>query len=111
DELLTQGLGASIEALVAEASATDRAELVVRLDELKAELDETDNAWRDAAVEIAGLEQGLGYYSDESAAHAVQHLEQRAAQVRELLERTLRARLAKTILEREIARYRERHQG
>ncbi|HEU5074166.1 MAG TPA: hypothetical protein VFU02_08335, partial [Polyangiaceae bacterium] len=68
-------------------------------------------AAHEVAIEIDRLERGLEYYTDETAAHAAQQQEQRAAQVRELLERYLRARLGQTILEREIARYRERHQG
>ncbi len=111
DRLLEEGKGASIEALVTEASSSDRATLVVELDEIKAELDDADTAWRDAQVTIVGLEQGLAYYSDERAATAAQQVEQRAAEARELLERYLKVRLAKTILEREIARYRDRHQG
>lgn len=111
DQLIDQSGSTDVAALVAEASAVDRPALVVQRDELRAELDEVESSLRDVYLEIDRLERGLAYYTDETAAVAAQNLEQRAAEARELIERYLKVRLAKTILEREIARYRERHQG
>lgn len=111
DQLIDQSGSTDVESIVAEASAVDRPALVVQRDELKAELEEVEGYLRDVYLEIDRLERGLEYYTDETAALAAQNLEQRAAETRELMDRYLRVRLAKTILEREIARYRERHQG
>lgn len=111
DQLIAHGGGLSLEQMVSEATASNPAALRGEKEELRARLEDTEKAAHDLAIEIDRLERGLDYYSDETAAHAAQQQEQRAAQVRELLERYLRVRLARTILEREIARYRERHQG
>lgn len=111
DQLIAQGGGLSLEQMVSEATASEPAALRVEREELRSRLEDTEKAAHEVAIEIDRLERGLEYYTDETAAHAAQQQEQRAAQVRELLERYLRVRLGRTLLEREIARYRERHQG
>lgn len=111
DQLIAQGGGLSLEQMIADATAIDPTALRVEKEELRVRLEDTEKAAHDVAIEIDRLERGLEYYTDETAALAAQQQEQRAAQVRELLERYLRVRLARTVLEREIARYRERHQG
>jgi uncharacterized protein YhaN len=109
--LIEEGEGVSIEELVEEATGRDRAGVALELEGLEAEIDEADRAWRGVVSEVVSLERGLEYYEDEAAADSAQSLEQRAAEVRELLGRYVRIRLARAALQREIARYREKSQG
>lgn len=110
-QLLEEGDGVSIEELSGQARGRDRASLVPELEALETEIDDVDKASRDLEGEISALVAGLEYYEDRAAADSAQNFEQRAAEARDLLHRYLRVRLAKTVLERELARYRERNQG
>jgi uncharacterized protein YhaN len=111
NQLLEEGDGVSIDELSEQARGQDRASLVPAQEALETEIEEVDKASRDLEGEISGLVLGLEYYEDRAAADSAQALEEKAAEARELLHRYLKVRLARTVLERELARYREKHQG
>jgi uncharacterized protein YhaN len=112
DELLEAGEGMSLQELLAEASASDRASVVPRLDEIEREIEETREAQERTIADVTRLELGLRRYElDEESSGAAQEGALLAAEIRSHVERYLRLRVASAVLEREIERYREKHQG
>jgi uncharacterized protein YhaN len=112
DELLEAGEGMSLHELLSEASASDRASVVPRLEEIEREVDETREAQERTIADVTRLELGLRRYElDEESSSAAQEGALLAAEIRSHVERYVRLRLASAVLEREIERYREKHQG
>jgi uncharacterized protein YhaN len=80
--------------------------------ELESRLEEIDSVLGDTIGSIRGLEDGLyRLQTGEEAAEAAQDAENLASEVRALVERYVRVRVARAILSREIGRYRDKHQG
>jgi uncharacterized protein YhaN len=102
--------GLDFRALCKEVAQVDPGTLVPRLAELDAEEEQCDEALAMAAQRASSLEQGLERFGQDAAAEAAQQVEACAAEVRSLSARYRRARAAAWLLEREIERYRERHQ-
>ncbi|HEY6556802.1 MAG TPA: AAA family ATPase [Polyangiaceae bacterium] len=106
------GEGLTLVALLAECEGADRPQVMRDKEDVEARLQETEEALSNVSVEIKEIEKGLEQLrSDEDAAEAAQESEILASDVRELVQRYARVRLAGVILSREINRYRERHQG
>lgn len=106
------GEGLTLVALLAECEGADRPQVMRDKEDVEARLLEAEEALSNVSVEIKGIEKGLEQLqSDEDAVEAAQESEILASDVRELVQRYARVRLAGVILSREISRYRERHQG
>ena len=113
-ELLDSGEGASIAALIEEARCIERSGTSprVRLAEVAEELERVDAEINGLMTEMASVEAGLRLFQTEQrGADAAQQLSQLTAEIAEQVRRYARAKLAATLLEREVERYRERHQG
>jgi uncharacterized protein YhaN len=112
NELRKAGGGSTLDEILEESAAADRSSVVQRLDELDRELEEADEALRSKIGDVTKLELGLGRYaSGQEAAEAMQEAALLDADVEQQVERFVRLRVAATVLEREIERYRERNQG
>ncbi len=111
-ELLDAGEGADLDSLVAQASAVDADVVHARLGELEDEIEVLSDEIGRLQREIGSKEAGLQVLENErgAAAAAVQE-QQHMAELVEHVRRYLRLRLAADILEAEVEKYRERHQG
>jgi len=106
------GEGSTLPALLAECDGIERAQVMSDKEDVEARLLETEEQLSNTKFSIKELENGLTLLrTDEASAEAAQESEILASDVRELVARYARVRLAGVILEREIARYRDRHQG
>ena len=103
--------GVALEALVAAARGVDRAALHVRLRELEEELERLDDEHQNLSAQVRDLEHGLQRYAETDAADYAQSLSVQAAEIREQALRYARLKLSSVVLEREVERYREQHQG
>jgi uncharacterized protein YhaN len=111
-KLLEQGDGLSLDELIAETAGADPDGLKATQNEVRAELQATTDQIEALAGQMQSLQGGLEHFETVStAADAAQELASRAAAIQELTERWIRARVATAVLEREIQRYRETHQG
>jgi uncharacterized protein YhaN len=91
-------------------SDIDAAESVVR--ELSEQSDELEDAITRLTEDVGGLRAGLDAMRAEShAAEAAMTAELQLARVRDGAERWCRLKIAETVLQREIERYRQEHQG
>ena len=111
DELLGSGMGLSLEQLLGETEVTDHASSAARLEEIEREVDETERLHDDKLADLKSKEAGLERLGGEQAAEAAQEQALVAAEVSEQVGRFVRLRLATLLLEREIERYREKHQA
>jgi len=103
--------GVALEALVDAARGVDRAALHVRLRELEEELERLDDEHQNLSAQVRDLEHGLQRYAETDAADYAQSLNVQAAEIREQALRYARLKLSSVVLEREVERYREQHQG
>jgi uncharacterized protein YhaN len=110
-ELLDDAGAATIEEVETSLAGWDRVTVQARLEELADQIETLNDAHKAAAVRARDLDAGLERFGLGQAAETGQELESAGAAVKLYLERYTRAKLSLTILEREIARYRERHQG
>lgn len=97
--------------LLAAARGVERATLQVRLRELEEELERLDEEHQDLSARVRDLEHGLQRYAETDAADYAQSLCVQAADIREQALRYARLKLSAVVLEREVERYREQHQG
>jgi uncharacterized protein YhaN len=111
DELLGSGMGLSLEELLGETEVTDHASSAARLEEIEREVEETERLHDDKLADLKSKEAGLERLGGEQAAEAAQEQALVAAEISEQVSRFVRLRLATALLEREIERYREKHQG
>lgn len=110
-ELAAIAAGRSIDALVEETEGIDPDVIGPRKAEIQDELETNEQALYAAQSRVEKSEAGLEQLGTSGAADAAQRLAETAAEIREAAARYARLRLARSILEREVARYRERHQG
>lgn len=103
--------GVPLEALLAAARGVERASLQVRLRELEEELERLDEEHQNLSAQVRDLEHGLQRYAETDAADFAQTLSVQAAEIREQALRYARLKLSAVVLEREVERYREQHQG
>lgn len=103
--------GVPLEELLAAARGVERAALQVRLRELEEELERLDEEHQNASAQVRDLEHGLQRYAETDAADHAQGLTVQAAEIREQALRYARLKLSAVVLEREVERYREQHQG
>ena len=103
--------GVPLEALLTAASGVERAALQVRLRELEEDLERLDEEHQNLSARVRDLEHGLQRYAETDAADYAQSLSVQAAEIREQALRYARLRLSAVVLDREVERYREQHQG
>jgi uncharacterized protein YhaN len=110
NEILGQGEGETLDVLLARAAESSAEELSEQSSQIEVELSALDEQLEtlvrqrtQAEAQIQELGQG--------AAAAAEDLAQRTASLRASVRRFLKLRLASAILEREVERYREAHQG
>ncbi|MEM9190973.1 MAG: AAA family ATPase [Myxococcota bacterium] len=103
---------ADVDALVDELANRDEVALRLRLDELERDLDGLEASLTEASQQVGRQENGLENQRTRATA-GQKAAEQQAllAEIRDQLDRYVTLRLATTILRREIAAYREVHQG
>jgi uncharacterized protein YhaN len=113
DRILELGEGASVRDLAAEVAGLHADAVAESIEQTTLSLGDADDDARRNDVKIGSLQEGLARYADPSsaAADAAEEAEAHLARVRDLASRWARARIASVVLEREIERYRERHQG
>lgn len=111
DVLRAKAAKGSLDELIAEARSVSALELSTQADELEARLEEVEEALRAAEYDASAKEAGLELYRSEDAAQAEQRLASATADARVTLREFLELRTARVLLEREMARYAERHQG
>ncbi|HWA78249.1 MAG TPA: AAA family ATPase [Polyangiaceae bacterium] len=100
-----------LEALIAEASATDPARLSARLDELEKQIEQLDERYSDSIRAHQRIQAGLERFSDTSAVDAAEEERALASALVRHSDRWAKLKLAEVLLEREIERYREQNQG
>lgn len=110
-ELEEDLVGASLAALERETEGVDPMALRVRLSEIEEQLEEHEQAWKDAHARVTSAEHGLERFGHSTAMEAEQEAQARASEIRQDVDHYVRVKLAATLLRREIERYRERHQG
>ena len=103
--------GVPLEALLSAARGVERASLQVRLRELEEELERLDEEHQNLSAQVRDLEHGLQRYAETDAADYAQSLSVQAAEIREQALRYARLKLSAVVLDREVERYREQHQG
>ncbi len=112
EESLRSKAGAgSLLDLIEEARSIRHDELLAQLEEVERRLEELEEELRDAEQNASSLERGLEHYRGEEAAVAQQRVETVTAEAREALRQFVVLRAARLLLEREVTRYAERHQG
>ncbi len=110
DRLRALGEGTSVDELVAEVSASDHRQVLERLDAVEREQEDLDAAWKDKHQEVVGLQLGLHQLEDGDTDKCVAELESHTVVIRDLVDRYVRVRLAISVLEREVERFREQSQ-
>ncbi len=111
DELLRQGEGAGIEALIAETAVFDRDLIRVRLEDIADELERVHDEHATAVHRSGSLENGLELLKrDDVAAEAASEAEQHLSRVKAHAHGYVRKRLAAELLRREMRRYRDANQ-
>lgn len=111
DTLRSKAASGSLEELIAEARGVSPVELSAQCDEVEGRLEEVEEALRSAEYDASAKEAGLDLYRSEDAAAAEQRAASAAAEARQLTREFLVLRTARVLLQREIARYAERHQA
>jgi uncharacterized protein YhaN len=113
EEIVAIGDGRDLDALRAEASGMEPDAVATELENREGRLAELRDEGKAAVERTGGLRYQLDRMREERAwaANAAASAEQHLARARELAERWARARVGVSILEREIARYREANQG
>jgi uncharacterized protein YhaN len=112
EESLRSKAGAgSLLDLIEEARSIRHDELLAQLEEVERRLEELEEELRNAQHDAASLELGLERFRGEEAAVAQQRVETVTAEAREALRQFVVLRAARLLLEREVTRYAERHQG
>jgi uncharacterized protein YhaN len=107
------GAGAQIEELVRQAAEINADELPGQIESLRRDIKERIN------LEINGISQVIGEENTKlaamdgsgKAAETAEKMEQELARIRRLAERYAQVKIASKILQQEIERYREEHQG
>lgn len=111
-ELMAAGDGASIAELEALTEGVDPDSIRARLREIGEESEQLDDSISNLDQTIVRYELGLADFEGRRAAvDAAAEAQEHAAAIRSGVDRYLRLRLSALLLEREIERYRERHQG
>ena len=103
--------GVPLEALLSAARGVERPALQVHLRELEEELERLDDEHQNLSAQVRDLDHGLSRYAETDAADYAQSLSVQAAEIREQALRYARLKLSSIVLERELERYREQHQG
>lgn len=103
--------GRPIATLVTELAGEDAPRLAARLDELELELADLDERRESARSTLAGLLAGQQQQSAGSAAEAAQEEQAISAALRERVGRYARLRVASSLLDRAIERYRRENQA
>jgi uncharacterized protein YhaN len=109
--LVDQSGGRSVAVLVAEASGEDAPRLSARLEALGRELEELEEARNRAQDRAASIQAGQREQSDALGAEAAQEEQTLGAALAERVGRYTTLRVATTLLERAIERYRLENQG
>lgn len=109
-KIIAQGEGRSLSELVALCEGQQSTALHVEAARLQEEISALDPRWEESTAERVALEQRLAQLG-EGAAKAAEELESEVASLQATVRRYLRLRVATTILESEIERYREANQG
>ena len=106
------GLGLSIEELSGQAAKVNADDLPHRFESLRREIDERINPDINAVSQVIGEQTTQLAAMDGSGrgAEIAEKMEQELARIRRLAERYVQTKLASRILQREIERYREKHQ-
>lgn len=112
ERALAEARGAmSAEAFDAALERAERGVVAAELAELRARLDAVDGAWRAASERVGAAEATLAQLDGGArAAELTVGLEARRAELRGFVEQYAVVTLARTLLEREVARFQERHQ-
>ena len=107
------GAGLEIEELAGQAAEINADELPGQIESLRQDIDERINPEINRISQVIGEETTKLATMDGSskAAEAAEKMEQELAGIRRLAERYARVKAASKILQREIERYREEHQG
>ncbi len=111
DALRSKAGSGSLRDLIEEAQSTRHDELLAQQDDVERRIEELEEELRDAQHEMLTIERGLDLYRGEEAAQALQSVEAATAEARESVREFLRVRAARILLQREVTRYAERHQG
>src|SRR5690606_38858706 len=109
-KLLAQGEGASVDELLTQCRGLQSTEVQLETAAMQDELTALESTWEELTTERAAQEQALGRLS-KGAANAAEDLEAKVAKLKVSVRRYVRVRLAASLLESEIERYREAHQG
>src|SRR5690606_9556349 len=109
-KLLAQGEGASVNELVAQCQGLQSAEVQAEIAAMQEQVSALEHTWEELTSERAAREQALARLS-KGAADAAEDLEAKVAKLKLSVRRYVRFRLAASLLESEIERYREAHQG
>jgi len=112
NDLLEAGDGEKLEALAALTRDLDPDSARARLVDIEAQIEEVTDAVRALERKIGACESGLQNMEGRTGAvEAAAEAQEHAAAIRSLVRRYLRARLAATVLEQEVERYRQQNQG
>lgn len=109
-KLIAQGEGRGLSELVALCEGQQSTALHLEGARLQEELVALDLRWEESTAERVALEQRLSQLG-EGAAKAAEELEAEVASLQATVRRYLRLRVATTVLEAEIERYRQANQG
>ncbi len=109
--LVASSKGRPVADLLKEAEHETAPRLHARLDEIERELGELDEQRGRSLDQVASIQAGLARQSAAEGADAVQDEQALAAAVRERIERYARLRVASSLLERAVERYRLANQG
>jgi uncharacterized protein YhaN len=111
EQLTVVGEGASLSALEAEAKDEDLDRARARLRNIERDIEELQEAIDDSKETVLRCKHGVESMEHTDAAEASALLEHRVAVLKRHVHRYVRVRLAVSILEREIERYRRENQG
>jgi uncharacterized protein YhaN len=109
-KIIAQGEGRGLSELVALCEGQQSTALHVEAAKLQEELAALEGRWEESTSERVALEQRLSQLG-EGAAKAAEELESEVASLQATVRRYLRLRVATTVLESQIERYREANQG
>lgn len=111
EQLAVSGDGASLSVLEAEAAGADLDQARARLRDLERDLEEVSELIDEAKDNVYRRKHGVESMEQTDTAEASAVLEHRVAILKRHVHRYVRVRLAASILEREIERYRRENQG
>lgn len=109
-KIIAQGEGRGLQELVAWCEGQDSGALAAERTRIQEQLGAQDARWEELTKQRVGLEQRLSQLG-EGAARAAEELEAEVATLQASVRRYLRLKVATTVLETEIERYRRTNQG